>query len=476
LALPLNEAAPPGMRQVVTRVSAAVYRRLSQLNEDDQRPARVMRWWERWRYAMGRWFGAPADPKVAVQRDGVAQLEFRVVPSAFGDGAALAVGRFHPSEIPAFEQLIATLRYRGEPDVPASLLHGPPPGTRLVVNLSDGDHGGVRRPVAPDWETSLSTILSVVLATPTRDIRGDHDLLIERRREWLQRRSTYTLSLQAGFRDSMRAALPPAPWPADLSAREPEDMEQRRAEYWDPARLPSASLDGAADEIAAQAAEMVKRPKALLPQGSHTILRLLGSLLRCGALLCALVLLARTFHLGTLGASFGEWRVLGALVAETCVVPLVLPALLLPGADALFSPLAWTYGKGLLDGIAEVRWCVLGLLVAALAIRAAYVAAQKLWGDPNTSSAVYSFSFRTWLAAAAGFLAVALALTFWISAPVRDLGARPWLPVDYAGTVMAGLLFWCVGVFLVALSIRFRSENRKVYAPFLARTQRRRAV
>lgn len=106
-----------------------------------------------------------------------------------------------------------------------------------------------------------------------------------------------------------------------------------------------------------------------------------------------------------------------------------------------------------------MRSWLVGFLLAALGVRGWLVGREKWLGDSDAPEAVYRFSLTACCALGAGCFAIALAFFLWISAPVRDFGAGPWLPADYAGTVVTGLTFWLAGVWLLTLSIESRKQT-----------------
>jgi hypothetical protein len=54
-----------------------------------------------------------------------------------------------------------------------------------------------------------------------------------------------------------------------------------------------------------------------------------------------------------------------------------------------------------------------------------------------------------WLRRGVGLVGMSVALAFWYCGPVRDMGGWSWWPDDYVSSMLAGLSFWTIGVFLL---------------------------
>ena len=452
MSLPLNGGAPPNLRKIVSTITVEVYERLSRQTAQERRSMNAMKFRERWLYAARRMRFAPAKPEVAVQSDAITRLAYRILPSVFGRAAPVSEGPIESGGVPAFKELLESLEYSGEPDVPSALIRGPSAGARLALVVFDGDHGGVSAPLVPPAAGPLGNILTVELESPTRDARRPHGLLSHDRGHWIEQRSARTLALQAGKQQSLAAALPTPTHPADSYAATPTDLDAGRAEWWHDELAKPRAIDAAAKEVAELASEMLTHSGVAPVFGSHTILRARFSLLTTSLLWLALIFVAMAYHLSAAGATWQFPRVVMKLILETILVIGIAVASVLPALDAWLSRIAWTFGENLLDGIADTRTGILVVVVFAVIVRV--VLSIETSAAPWRQEPHYVFSLTRWLVGAGGSLALALALTCWISAPA-PIGSGSWLPPDYPADLMAGLGFWFAGIVLLT----FKPKN-----------------
>lgn len=471
--LPLHAGMPSAIRSFLHRVSVEVYTKLADLAVDEKRPQQQMTWVQRWRYAIGSAFSERAGQRVGQTR-GFAQLQYRVVPAAWPGNSQIHVGRIHKSEIDRFSRALDSIAYEGEPDLPLSLKYGPPPGTRLVLNLSDGDQGSLLPPPEVVWGERKTTVLSVFLPSPTRDSRTEHRLTLNDRRAWISRRSTETWSLLEGYPHSLSNALPALTRNADSSAVSPSDLESMRQSWWSYATRDDHLVGQAASEIADKALNLA--PGLGVPEAvaSHTVLGLRTGWQRLLPL-APVVLLGIPYWLLMPGVPRRRPQRVIVLFVVSVVVPSAILLFFVSAFAATVSPFTWSYGESLLDAIRPPLW--LPVCAAMLTI----VARIFFWflsaWYPSAYDEIISSrapdvdlgSLLTWLRRSVGLVGISVALVFWFSAPVRDIGGWRWWPPDYVSSMLAGLDLWTIGIFL--LFCVQRAQRGLKNASFLGKSQ-----
>ena len=448
--LPLHEATPPSLRDVIRPIARRVYDEIGALLSDESERDRTPDWWQRWRHAAQLALPFVHTDATAAGVPRLAEVQYRIRRAAWPHPVAVRQGRVRAADGERFDQMLASLAWEGEPAAPPALAGGPDPSVRLVISMWDGDHGALLPATGPIPPEMDPPVLSIVLPSPTRDGRSARGLDLGSRYHWIRERSTRTLTLLEGHPGALDGALPHSEIDADASAGAPTDLEALRQQFWEPAAQVSARVETAAEEVARHAVELFTRRGEPGARSSRSVLRLPESWLR-SLVLWLVLLIALPFWLTSPGlVPHALLRLAGVgLLGLAIRTGLLLAGL--AAFDATLVPWVWSYGGTSTAGMVTAFRILSLMLIAAGGLRlAAWV--QEAWFPdaftrwvsdrrPEVTARQAVPSWRQGMALAA----FATAVMLWAAAPVGDVGGRAWLPDGYGAVTMAGLLAWSLG-------------------------------